>query len=58
MCPQCQATYAIDTCRKRYKELLRVEKILTTHKHAVNLLDDMPLERGIVGGVTRISKLG
>jgi hypothetical protein len=38
------------SCRTR-------KNVLTTHKQSVRLLDDLPLEKGITGVITRIKKL-
>lgn len=58
MCPQCYATYLLDDSRKLLKELREIKSILSTHKQSVHLLDDLPLEKGIVGVIRRIKKLG
>ena len=42
MCPQCHATYLLDDSKKLMKDLL----------------DDLPLEKGIIGVIGKISKLG
>ena len=57
MCPMCHATYLIDDNKKLCKELQDKKKVLTTHKQSVRLLDDLPLEKGITGVITRIKKL-
>jgi len=57
LCPQCYATYILDTNKKRCTELKNVKKILDAHKRSVHILDGLPLEKGIVGVVTKISKL-
>lgn len=57
MCPMCHATYLIDDSKKLCKELQDKKKVLTTHKQSVRLLDDLPLEKGITGVITRIKKL-
>jgi hypothetical protein len=58
MCPQCYATYLLDDSKKLLKELGEIKSILSTHKQSVHLLDDLPLEKGIVGVIKRVKKLG
>ncbi len=58
MCPQCHATYILDSNKKLTKELLDVKKMLSAHRQSVHLLDDLPLEKGIIGVIGKISKLG
>jgi hypothetical protein len=57
LCPMCYATYLIDDNKKLCKELQNKKKILATHKQSVRLLDDLPLEKGITGVITKIKKL-
>lgn len=57
MCPIHQATYALDDSKKVCKELVGIKKILVAHKQSLKLLDDMPLEKGIVGVLKRIKDL-
>lgn len=57
MCPTCQATHELDNSKKRIKELKAVKKILAVHKQSVNLLDDLKLEKGITGVITKIKDL-
>lgn len=57
MCPQCCATYSIDTDKKVTKQILSVKRVLVGHNQNVALLDDLNLERGIVGVLTKIKKL-
>jgi len=58
MCPQCYATYLLDNSKKLPKELQEIKRILSTHKQSVHLLDDLPLEKGIVGVIKKIKALG
>lgn len=58
MCPQCYATYLLDNSKKLTKELREIKRILSTHKQSVHLLDDLPLEKGIVGVIKKIKALG
>jgi len=58
MCPQCYATYLLDNSRKLPRELREIKRILSTHKQSVHLLDDLPLEKGIVGVIKKIKTLG
>lgn len=58
MCPQCYATYLLDDSKKLMAELKEIKTVLSTHKQSIRLLDDLPLEKGIVGVIKRIRKLG
>lgn len=58
MCPQCYATYLLDENAKVCKSLKEVKAVLSTHKQSIHLLDSLPLEKGIVGVINRIKKLG
>lgn len=57
MCPMCHATYSIDDSKKLCKDLQGVKKILVAHKQSMKLLDGMPLEKGIVGVISKIKNL-
>lgn len=57
MCPQCHATYAIDDSAKTCKDLVSAKKILKARKQSMKILDEQPLEKGIVGVIRKISKL-
>lgn len=57
VCPQCFATYQLNYSKKLSKELQAIKNVLSTHKKMVYLLDDLPLEKGIVGVIIRIQKL-
>lgn len=57
MCPMCRATYAMDNNKKLCEKLQGVKKILVAHKQSMKLLDDMPLEKGIVGVISKIKEL-
>lgn len=57
MCPQCHATYLLDSDKKVCKELQQVKKVLATHQQSAHLLDDLPLEKGFISVITKISKL-
>lgn len=57
MCPQCHATYLLDDNKKICKELKGIKKVLATHMQNVHLLDDLPLEKGIINVITKIAKL-
>lgn len=58
LCPHCYATYLLDDSKKLSKELNKIKNILSTHKQSVHLLDDLPLEKGIVGVIRKVKKLG
>lgn len=57
LCPRCYDTYSIDDNPKLSKELKSVKQILVNHNKNIQLLDDLPLEKGIVGVISRIPKL-
>ena len=57
LCPRCYATYSIDENAKICKELIGVKKILVGHQQSIQLLDDLPLEKGIVGVVSKVKNL-
>ena len=57
LCPQCYATYSIDDNSKVSKELLNVKKILETRTQNLSLIDDLPLEKGVVRAIGKIKKL-
>lgn len=57
MCPSCQATYTMDNRKKVCTELKAVKRLLTAQKQTTRLLDDLPLEKGIVGVIKNVSKL-
>lgn len=56
-CPYCHATYLFDSNKKRCKELAGIKKILVAHKQSMRLLDGMPLEKEIIGVITKIKNL-
>lgn len=43
---RCYAVYSIDDNKKITKELVGVKKILMVHYNSVQLLDELPLEKG------------
>ena len=57
LCPQCYATYSIDDSSKISKELLNVKMLLETRTQNLSLIDDLPLEKGIVRAIGKIKKL-
>lgn len=57
LCPYCYATYSIDDNPKVCKELSGVKKVLMGHQQNLQLLDDLPLEKGIVGVISKVKKL-
>lgn len=57
MCPQCHATYLLDNDKKPMKQLLTIKKMLSAHQQSAQLLDTLPLEKGIEGVISKISKL-
>ncbi len=57
VCPQCFSVYQIDSNPKITKELGEVKKMVCSRKITGSLLDEMPLERGIVRVIKRITML-
>lgn len=57
MCPQCSATYLLDNNKKLTKELFSIKTMLSSHRRSIHILDDLPLEKGLVGVIRKISKL-
>lgn len=57
LCPRCYATNSIDDSSKICKELNGVKKILVGHLQNIQLLDDLPLEKGIVGVISKVKNL-
>ena len=57
LCPRCYAVYSIDDNKKITKELAGIKKILVAHHSSVQLLDELPLEKGVVGVLKRIKNL-
>lgn len=57
LCPRCYAVCSIDDNPKVCKELTGVKKILVGHRKNVQLLEDLPLERGIIGVISKVKNL-
>lgn len=57
LCPFCQSAFSFDTSKKTCKEIMGIKKILIAHKQSMKLLDDLKLEKGIIGVVTKIKNL-
>jgi hypothetical protein len=57
MCPNCAANYQMDDNPKLQKELEAKKSVLSTHEQSIETLEELPLEAGITGVVTRIKKL-
>ncbi len=57
MCPRCYATYLMDNDKKLCKELKAVKETLAIHHQSVQMLDDMALEKGIIGVIGKIKDL-
>lgn len=57
LCPLCHATYSIDINPKVCKELLGIKKILIARNQSMRLLDGMPLEKEIIGVMSKIKNL-
>ncbi|MBP3806038.1 MAG: HNH endonuclease [Oribacterium sp.] len=56
-CPYCHATYLFDSNKKRCQELAGIKKILVAHNQSMKLLDGMPLEKEIIGVISKIKNL-
>lgn len=57
VCPRCYATYSIDNNKKLCKELKHIKKLLETYAQGEALIDDLPLEKGIIEVIGKIKKL-
>lgn len=57
MCPRCQATYLLDNSAKRCKELAIVKSTLVTRHQGIVLLDEAPMEKGIVSVMRKLKNL-
>ena len=57
LCPRCYAMYQLDGDKKRCKELKSIKTLLSAHKQSVRILDDLPLEQGIIGVMKRVAGL-
>lgn len=57
LCPNCYATYSIDSSTKVTKQLIGVKKILVGHGQNVALLENLSLEKGIVDVLKKVKKL-
>ena len=57
MCPQCHAVYSMDDDKKISKELSTIKTVLVTHELSERMLDDLPLEKGIVGVIRKVTAL-
>ncbi|MCC8135495.1 MAG: HNH endonuclease [Ruminococcus sp.] len=57
VCPRCYATYSIDNNKKLCKELKHIKKLLETYAQGEVLIDDLPLEKGIIEVIGKIKKL-
>ena len=57
LCPSCYTTYQLDDSKQVCKELKAAKKILSIHKQSVQLLDNMALEKGIIGVIGKIRDL-
>lgn len=57
-CPLCHATYSMDTNPGMTRDLARIKKMLIASNQSTLLLDQMPLEKGIISVIRRIKKLG
>lgn len=57
-CPRCYATYSIDNNNKKLcAELKNIKKLLQTYAQGEALIDDLPLERGIIEVIGKVKKL-
>lgn len=58
LCPLCWASWQLGSSAKRTKELEMTKMLLAAHQQSMKLLSDLPLEKGIIGVISRIRKLG
>lgn len=57
LCPFCQSAFSFETNKRICKEVQGIKKILIAHKQSMKLLDDLKLEKGIIGVVSKIKNL-
>ena len=57
MCPRCYATYLLDDSNKLCRDLQSIKSVMIAHSQSIRLLDDLPLERGIVGVIRKVTVL-
>lgn len=57
MCPRCHAIYTVDDDKKIRKELHTIKTVLVAHMLSGRMLDDLPLEKGIIGVVRKVTAL-
>lgn len=57
LCPRCYGLYSIDDDKKKMKELSNIKKVLNTRLITDELLSEANLEKGIVGVITKVSKI-
>lgn len=57
LCPFCQSAFSFETNRRICKEVQGIKKILIAHKQSMKLLDDLKLEKEIIGVVSKIRNL-
>lgn len=57
LCPMCHATYLIDDSKAAANELKAIKTLLMTRKNGARLLDELPLEKGIVGVIRKVKDL-
>ncbi len=57
LCPRCHATYLVEHNNKICKELTGEKRILMGYQKSVTLLDDLPIEKGIVGVILKVKNL-
>lgn len=57
LCPQCYGTYLLDTSKKFVKPLMQVKKLLENNIDSKNIIDTLPLEKGITGVLAKVKNL-
>lgn len=57
LCPFCQSAFSFETNRRICKEVQGIKRILIAHKQSMKLLDDLKLEKEIIGVVSKIRNL-
>lgn len=58
MCPKCYGTYLLDNSKTFTNKIQKIKNMLFAHRQNIRLLDDLPLEEGIIGVIRKIKNLG
>jgi len=57
LCPNCYGTYILDGDKKVIKQLIQVKKLLDGNNYSKTLIDDINLEKGIIGVLHKVKNL-